>query len=518
MKRLWAFAVLFIAAGHLDAATYYLSPTGTDSGTCTTSARCKTLDYVWTLATAGENNVILGNGVYGYSGMEIDDNIDRGTSWSAFLKIEAENDAGARITLSEAVNLTADANLYLQVEGIIFDTPSQKTIAGHEWKFLRCGFKGGATSGNAKNVSVGDNGEAPGASNFLFEDCFFIGYSTASGRYQLLVFRSENGVIRRGVSWMGDGWDDGVTEDPSSNFVVYNSSHIYSQGFIVLDSTNVPDTYYGSYYVVNNSVTPEYLGDFNHWENILAVNNAEQGIIYDNLASAVSSNTWRNVSVVDSAKGGAVIGGYGANASITFEKFAVFTASHVPTGTSIDGIEGGAGGTQIVKNGIIAGWEDDSDNGVGGTTYIDCFGNGGSGDGGTGQTTVNPRTNGLIYHHRIEAGSTLATAGEGGIILGPDIVDKIGTSGTLKGETGWNTDTGEDLWPWPEQDTIKIHLRMAYSHGFGASTYADKSLTEYVLGYGNSPYEESEVEEGGDEEISGGSAIRGVRLIGVTIQ
>lgn len=38
---------------------------------------------------------------------------------------------------------------------------------------------------------------------------------------------------------------------------------------------------------------------------------------------------------------------------------------------------------------------------------------------------------------------------------GATILKKIGVSGTLWGETGWDTVTTDDLWPWPNEDNIK---------------------------------------------------------------
>jgi len=54
--------------------------------------------------------------------------------------------------------------------------------------------------------------------------------------------------------------------------------------------------------------------------------------------------------------------------------------------------------------------------------------------------------------------------GEGGSDIGANVVTQIGVSGTLWGETGYNTDTGVSLWPFPNQDLIKSKMQ-AYSTG-----------------------------------------------------
>ncbi len=53
-----------------------------------------------------------------------------------------------------------------------------------------------------------------------------------------------------------------------------------------------------------------------------------------------------------------------------------------------------------------------------------------------------------MYPVRIESGSPLASAGTNGSRCGPEILKKIGVSGTLYGEQGWNKITDENLWPF----------------------------------------------------------------------
>ncbi len=151
------------------------------------------------------------------------------------------------------------------------------------------------------------------------------------------------------------------------------------------------------------------------------------------------------------------------------------------------------------------------------SSYSDLYNNGtnyANASAGTGNTTVNPQSNGLRYPVRIESGSYLATAGYGGGRLGPEILYKIGRiatsdtqcggpadgmSCTLYGEAGWNElQDGlsgralAGLWPFPNEDIIKTKLA-AYSangisgaRGFCAGTSKDGSpqtLTKYIWEY-----------------------------------
>jgi hypothetical protein len=120
--------------------------------------------------------------------------------------------------------------------------------------------------------------------------------------------------------------------------------------------------------------------------------------------------------------------------------------------------------------------------------------------GGTGNRTTDPTADGgtpsIKYPCRIESGSLLETAGEGGGVCGANIVKRYGVDGTHYGESGWDTLTATDLWPFPNQDTIRSQMRVTSSavadptRGFCAS---GETLTHYIwnlLGNG-SPYEET---------------------------
>jgi hypothetical protein len=108
---------------------------------------------------------------------------------------------------------------------------------------------------------------------------------------------------------------------------------------------------------------------------------------------------------------------------------------------------------------------------------------------GTGVVHVNPLTSGLLYLPRIETGSALASYGTSGGQVGARILRRIGTSGTLYGEAGYNTETSDNLWPWPNEDRIKADFASVASVGArGFATGASKdgsaqTLTKYIWEY-----------------------------------
>jgi hypothetical protein len=113
--------------------------------------------------------------------------------------------------------------------------------------------------------------------------------------------------------------------------------------------------------------------------------------------------------------------------------------------------------------------------------------------------TYNPATSGLLYLPRIEAGSTLKTAGPSKARIGADLTYQYGKSGTLWGEAGYNLlqdgTNGQavaKLWPFPNEDVIKAKLAEYSNHGvkgargFCAGTSKDgtpQTLTKYIWEY-----------------------------------
>jgi hypothetical protein len=122
-------------------------------------------------------------------------------------------------------------------------------------------------------------------------------------------------------------------------------------------------------------------------------------------------------------------------------------------------------------------------------TFFDTFNNG-STSSGTGRLTSSPfgTRAGLMYLPRIEAGGALKTAGSGGGQIGARIVTRIGAAGTLRGESGWDADTGVALWPFPNE--ARIMKEMCTDARITRGFCSDTSLTHYIMNYlGNgNPY------------------------------
>ena len=139
-------------------------------------------------------------------------------------------------------------------------------------------------------------------------------------------------------------------------------------------------------------------------------------------------------------------------------------------------------------------------------------------------TNINPLIHSLFYLPRIESNSDLSGKASDGGDVGATVMKRIGVNGTLWGEPGYNTTTDEDLWPWPNEDIIKINLR-TYSHpqingarGFCAdgkqlNGIHDITLTSYIWEYlgnpipqeiygGPRPNEKPHANAGPDQELT----------------
>lgn len=447
-------------------------------------------------AQSGGNVFIIMDGTYTAAATVIS-SVPAGTA-NQFTMIKASHTWKVYMNAALPLDLTENLRNF-EFHGIIFDGDDQKVIAGTNARWFKCIFRDGDSSGNSSTVTIGDGSNV--ASRMLFEDCGFMG---AGGRYKAQNYNSNMLIFRRCWSWHGNGWDDGGTENPAAAFTNYETSTTFYQNCIVINSTNVPDTWAASFYVVDNG--PHETNNI-HFNGNMIIGAAGIGFRGDANLSC-SSWTSKNNVAVDSRDGGMSWGSGSGNVTATVEQFTLLMASLTTTG----GFESGFGdfgvGTKNVKNGIVANYTNDDFDGVGGS-YFDTFNNGGS-QAGTGVQTYNPRLNGLTYLTRIEAGSNLANNGNGGP-MGATIEKRWGTSGSLVGQAGYNSVTSADLWPFPNEKAIKGQLCASYKYGFCDPANFSVSLTSYIVGYTarfTSPYPDSvgnfegEVAEAPAEECS----------------
>jgi hypothetical protein len=407
-------------------------------------------------ASSAGDIIIIHDGTYA----EGISTIPNGTSWSSggYTIIKALNDGSVNIT--GGLTMAANAK-YIQFEGLKWSGTNSKEAHGNNIKFFRCAFNGGPYSGNSAAMGLG-NTSATTDSYMLFEDCWFYGIG---GRYNLLTYRANHVIFRRCVIRHDGGWGPNGG-NPEAGISIYNSQYVLLQNCIVINSdltsSNNPGSlsgysYWGqAFYIIYNSScgdAPDCLSTTHiSVDGCMAIHNVECGFRFD-----------------------------GSPTTITLDSF----TSNVAIGTNQTGEVGAFGnggqGTVTVTGGPLNGGYSDypygvvSVNGTDNTFFKNITNQYYSATGGTHNNT-NPGT-AWLYIPKHESGSA-----------GPTILKRIGTSGTLYGDTGYNTTTADNLWPWPNEARIKTDMASVSTRGFCAAGKQKNgvdtiTLTSYIWEY-----------------------------------
>jgi hypothetical protein len=446
-------AGLFVAQESF-AATYYVdAAAASDSGNGSQSSPKKYIQSgVSLMSSSGGDTLVIAPGTYSNTRDAIS-SPTKGKS-GAYNVIKAATDG--------TVNIKADFSLgtgdhYLRFEGLKFDRQDAKVILGRYVKILRCAFKGGPSSGNNVTIQIGSNDNTPGAQYVLIEDSWAYG---PGGRYKILIYNSDRIVMRRVLVRHDGGWTyDG--SNPQAGITIYDSTNVELQNGIVIDSMMGLSAFESNIYLVANGTTSQRAGNVAVRGSIV-MGGGGNGIAWDGSA-AYSSSLLEDVVVWGPSAGGIASNGSPNTGTIN--------RATVKSGGT--GFADWDGGSRLTISSSIAYQNSNSAcDSVSASSSV-AFGNGSNNCG----TSFDPMSNGLKYLLRVEPGSRLSTAGAGGGQAGANIVKRIGTSGTLYGETGYDTVTNEDLWPWPYETRLKTDLAESNSRGFSASS---KTLTDYL--------------------------------------
>ncbi len=474
---LFSLAVFSFNVERASATTYYVGKSGSDANSCVTSTSGVASNRKLTIAgglgcSAAGDTLIIGDGTYS----ETLQNIPNGSAGN-YVVIRAENEGSTIVTGLSMVNTDA----YINVIGINFRSGNnQKIILGNHLKFQRCEFRGGPSSGNVVNLLIGSN-DFSDTADILLEDVWVHG--VGNGRYNVLVYNADRVVLRRAVIRHDGGWTG--PSNPSAGINFYVSSDSWCLNCIVLDSVESLD-WSGAFYMVKNS-SVAHANANNGIVGSIILNNPDLGLRMD---ASSSGNNISNVTLIDNVLWDNANGGISACCSGSVTS----TSNRLTIGRSIVTLagdwKGGYGefsnGSATITNSIFR----DLDADVSGATatYCDTYSNGSVNCSATGRQTYDPLNNGLTYLTRIEVASNLKAAGSAGGQMGAQIVNKIGSDGTLYGESGWNSDTGNILWPWPNEARIKQDMctDVSITRGFCGTS----SLTAYIMNYlGNgNPY------------------------------
>ncbi len=467
-----------------------------DSGTGTQESPKKYIDSGIALMVGGDT-LIVKDGVYEGNANCIR-NPPSGTP-DAYTVIRAENDWGVSITdVTGSYVFPCDIQEgydYIQIQGFKFlSAGSNKcNIDGSYIKVIRCASDG--TGGSAASFIAGGH-------HVLFEEC----YAYGQGRYPMRAAsrRGEYIIFRRCVV----RWDYSDTSEPQACFANYDRPHVYFQNCIAIDGKDIraqDPTYDG----LKGFFTPNGAYE-THFDGCIVLNIEGGGFWVED--SPVSQVTITNSIAWDCKDlGQAPSEAYDAHlvyirgdedGGLVVLDHCTFGSTDMGEGLQISSLLPNA----TVKNSIIYGITLNSGEyaiSTGSLSIEDynCFYNN-TGErnvpGGIGQNStasINPLTNALTNLVKIEDGSELDGAADNGGDIGATIVKRIGVSGTVYGEMGWNTLTNEDLWPFPNEDQMRSDMRafsraageafagspaMSGDRGFCAN---DQTLTTYIWEY-----------------------------------
>lgn len=511
------FLVFFSLTGSASADTHYVAKTGNDGGnTCLNqNSPCLTIARGISQMSGGDT-LIVGDGTY-------DEQITNMPSGSvnAYTTIQAQNLHGATVTgLSEfQSSISVAYKSYVKVDGF---KANGNGLAGSvvivymsdHVKLTRIAAYNALDGYNTSVIDIGQS------SYCLVEECWAWG----TGRYDFINFWGDKNIFRRNVGRF-DYTSDSLQ---CANFVNYDSRDTVWQNNIALDSDTTHCDYegghqglYGGFFSENKNDRTDGIHDTSQVMDgniVLNVNNGYYSSAggYDHAGGHKS---------VDNHIMYHTLSGYlteGAEGVPPTHAMNHWTAGDIYGNyAQNDGFGGGGTGFACnnpnnignIKNSIFF-----NTNYYGIAAYVTSdynafYGTRASAGGDPTRsigihsiTNRNPLTNGLLYLPRIESGSYLATAGEGGTRIGAEVMWKIGVDGTLYGESGYNTTrspadgyggTNDRLWPFPNEDFVKSDMA-AYSgpgptgtRGFAApgnGLYGGPmTLTSYIWEYLGNP-------------------------------
>ena len=434
----------FLLAETCHAATYYVdAAAASNSGSGSQSSPKKYISSgMGLLSTSGGDTLVIAPGTYANASDAISNlPAGRATAWNI---IRAAIDGG--VIIKASLNIPG-GNHYVQFEGLRWETSDVKVITGNYAKFLRCAFRGGPASGNVVSVQVGTNDFTPGADHVLLEDSWVYG---PGGRYKVLVYNATNIVLRRVVTRHDGGWSAN-DDNPAADITIYDSRNVAVLNPLAIDDVANVTNYVAAFYNVANGTTGTP-NSTREWRGCLAIKPSGY------LMGTEGQDTISGLVVTDCASYGGTFGvsQLKGNASL-YQRMTV-----VNPGGDAFGI---FGGSATVKDSVVVAPAGDDFNGISPQSSS------------TFPSLSAAASSGLKYLSRIEAGSALATGGSNGGQSGARILKRIGVSGTLYGESGYNVETADDLWPWPHEQRIKREFAEASTRGFAGSTL---SMTDYI--------------------------------------
>jgi len=352
--------------------------------------------------------------------------------------IKAENDFGAILSgvsvgtspSSEEAVINLYSKSYVNIEGFLVKDAAGSNAYAMDGVYLtnsdHCKLrKIGVKNGTSKGSEYGGGVRTAGCSYCLLEDIFVCGYA----RYSIVISggsSSHHNILRRCVV----RWDFCNQEQPRAGIAIYGASQgntpnndILLQNCIVLDSNNGGGTTFTGGFSVPHETS--YVTRY----GCISLNNSSYG-----LHSSEDSLSHDNVNVQ------CIVWDSPSGMWWRYLASGMSEARNCTTNARINGGSNGSSYCRAVNNLMVDGASISNMSSITGTQNIS--------------------SSQLTYLLRSPISGVGAT-----------IEKKMGVDGTIWGETGYNTLTDDNLWPWPYEDAIKaLFSEPNDSTGYSPST------------------------------------------------
>ena len=453
----------------------------------------KTLHKAVSMMVSGDTVIIADGDWRKTSGMHIDTKHSPpdGTELN-YSRILAETDWNVKLPYIHIETTKDNPTGYLEFRGIVFDNRyigsgiTHISYNMHHTKFVRCGFLAHGLKGNTHTCGFGSEDSTKATNQYnLMEECIAWG----SGRYVFYCKYGKFNIFRRCVAR-----HDFNAAPQMFNFRAYACAYTVYQNCISIDSDRVVNFVNpingesGGYWISDQGDQYGEIG--NIINGCISIKDIQLAYYISGNKNLSGLTTVRNCIALDMTYKLPKLNTLCALMLLQDENAIVLNFTGV--GAELQGHDGiycKKSGKKYIENCII---RDVNDEGVGINPSSDSVTinnvvhyNTGGGKYGKGSKRIDPFKNGLMYPVRIEANSELATLGRNGTVCGATILRKIGVSGSLYGEPGWNTVIDERLWPFPNETKIRELMRETVEGVSGIYGFCEdgQTLTNYIWGY-----------------------------------
>jgi hypothetical protein len=474
-------------SGITYAATYYVDGSvATDYGNGSLRNPKKYINSGIGLLSGGDT-LIVKNGIYTGPANDIS-NVPSGTP-GAYTVIKAQKKSKA-IIKGQGTGIDIDGRSYIQIEGFRIRDTSNHAVSvrnSHHIKLICIGVKNGADRdsryGNVIEFTENSN-------HCLLEDSWVVGVM----RYGVNVYESYNIILRRVVV----RFDGNSEREPKTGICFYGQTGYITGSYDCLVQNCIAIDYNRGE-ALGSGMQNVHSAKNIKYQGCLALNIPSNGFFMNESAGSYGQ-VYENCIAWD-----CTIGFPSRHTTDTATTILNQVTAGMNTGRGYD-VWGNTYGTSI-KNSVF--YRNGGNNRYAAVDsyniYYKSYG-----------TVPDPAENyltkdpGFKYLCQIETDSPAYQSGEAGVTRGAQMLKRYGVSGTLYGESGYDSLSDEDLWPWPNEDQIRDDFSEPDSFPWYTSMWDGSSsvpnynnttrgfcspgmtLTKYIWGYlGNeSPIEE----------------------------